>query len=197
MEDCRHFILCFLNRADIHQSLVKSPSAFAAFNRVVDHWTEVTKSLTEPPFTWKQPGAVLPDYPAVQAFLHSPSQSMIYAQFSGIGQARNFAASLERTGIYKGFSVQTTASGTGKSSRCEIVKSRSYHDRIVKSIQAQKNESEELVKLRDQLQQRVVAKLNAKRREPPTVSSTEPDDIQILSPAKRLKKDIPILELRD
>ena len=86
------------------------------------------KSKKEPQKTWQaEPQVSLPDHPEVEEFLRSSQKdSMTYAKFKGVAEARNFAASLEKLGSTNGFVVKVTTVGVGKCARCEISKHLSH-----------------------------------------------------------------------
>ena len=180
--ECLLIVSCFLKDNDVQQSLVKFPNALVVFNRIVDHWVKVSNYSKEaPPITWDQPNAALPEYPEVQAFLRARDRERMtygWGEFNGIAQARAFAYKLEGMGLSKGFSVQVYAVGTGKFARCEIVKRRDHYDQVLKAFQIEKSQTEELVKLRDRLNEL------AKKREPPVESPSSQ-----VPPAKKFKNE--------
>jgi ABC-type cobalt transport system substrate-binding protein len=76
---------------------------------------------------------------------------MTYTKFTGIAEARNFAAQLMRGS--KHFSVTVTTSGAGKNSRCIITKTRKHYEEMNQPFFTSKGELESLVKLRERLGQ--------------------------------------------
>ena len=138
--------------------------------------------------SWRQPNAVLPDHPEVETFLRSPHQVLIYAKFSGIGEARRFATKLEKMGPSSGFSVAVTASGVGKLARCEITKKRITPDLATQGVQANATEWEELTKLQLRLQGLNVAMEGAGPSDCTSGVKTS-GEIEILHPSKRMKPD--------
>lgn len=128
------FVRLFLRNVEIQQSILKSPIAFASFNRIVDHWVEQWKSYKEPVFSWQRKANV-PSYPEVDAFLRSPVQeSMTYnSNFEHIDDARCFARRIKKKGLKNGFNVVIKSKRNKKEPRCVITKVRNYHE-IVKRI---------------------------------------------------------------
>ena len=167
LSECHRFVYCFLKNVGIQDSLVKLPNAFVAFNQIVDHWAEMSKSMKEAPITWEQPNACVPEYPTVQEFLRSDRERMMYGKFNNIAEARAFADRFETT--LDGFSVCASALGVGKSARCEIVKTRNRYEQALNDFKLEKFKTE-LFQLRDRLSE--VA--NTKKREQPADSHVPP-----------------------
>jgi hypothetical protein len=170
------FLRLFLDNPVIKQAFTDSSLAFAAFATIVDNCSLKSASLKEPPFSWHQREAVVPSHPEVQAFLRSSQESMTYTKFTGIAEARNFAAQLMRGS--KHFSVSVTTSGAGKNSRCIITKTRKYYEEINQPFFTSKGELELLVKLRERLGQE---KLKTKRG--------TADDVSVIPSPKRCKRE--------
>ena len=190
---CDIVVSAFLTNSDVQQSIADSPLAFASFSRIVDFLAEQSKSVKEPAgFSWHQPTAKLSynkhrGIEEVESFLHSARETMVFAKFINIHEARTFASDLQKMGPSNGFSVRATAAGSGRSARCEIVKNRNFYDDAVKAYNLRKSELAKLVGLRRTLEDRS----KGKRRN----SVTSIDDGRASSPAKRVKLDAPILEL--
>jgi hypothetical protein len=170
------FLRLFLKNPVIKQAFTVSNLAFVAFATIVDNCSLKSASLKEPPFSWHQREAVVPSHPEVQAFLRSSQESMTYTKFTGIAEARNFAAQLMRGS--KHFSVSVTTSGAGKNSRCIITKTRKYYEEINQPFFTSKGELELLVKLRERLGQE---KLKTKRG--------TADDVSVIPSPKRCKRE--------
>ena len=187
------FILrVFLKDVPIQQALLNSLPAFVAFSRIANYWSEKWKTVKEPVFTWQQLEAKLPGHPEVETFLRSSNESFSYAKFASIADARYFAAELHRTGPTKGFSVSVKANGVGKSARCDIVKNRSHFDDVNRRFAAQKAESVQLSKLLQKLNAEWAKRVAAVTETP---SEITPDEVRIVSPPKRVKLDVPLIEL--
>ena len=62
----------------------------------------------------------------VNSFLNRDEQSFTYRNFNYIRDARNFANTYQ--GLKEGFSLNITASGTGRNSHVYIQKTRQYFD---------------------------------------------------------------------
>jgi len=95
-------------------------------------------------------------------------------KFTGIADARHFAAYLMRGS--KNFSVSVTTSGAGKNSRCIITKTRKHYEEINQPFFTSKSELELLVKLREHLGQE---QLKTKR--------VTADEVSVIPPPKRTK----------
>ncbi len=168
------FLRLFLKNLVIKQALTDSSLAFAAFASIVDNCSQKSASLKNPPFSWHQPEAVVPNHPEVEVFLRSNQESMTYMKFTGIADARHFATYLMRGS--KNFSVSVTTSGAGKNSRCIITKTRKHYEEINQPFFTSKSELELLVKLREHLGQE---QLKTKR--------VTADEVSVIPPPKRTK----------
>jgi hypothetical protein len=168
------FLRLFLDNPVIKQAFTDSSLAFAAFATIVDNCSLKSASLKEPPFSWHQSEAVVPNHPEVQAFLRSSQECMTYTKFTGIAEARNFAAQLMRGS--KNFSVSVTTSGAGKNSRCIITKTRKHYEEINQPFFTSKGELESLVKLRERL-----GKENLKKKR------VTADEVSVIPSPKRSK----------
>jgi hypothetical protein len=187
------FLWVFLKNVAIQLALKDSSPAFAAFVYMVDHWVQQSASLTEPSFSWHQPGAVVLNHPEVETFLRSSVQSMTYMKFSGIAEARQFAAALERMGHSNNFGVSVTSSGIGKYSQCVIIKNRDHFEQTRRHFLSWKTELVELVKLRNRISQE-----NLRAKQLADAISSEPimtDEVHIVPPPKRPKLNIPVVKL--
>jgi hypothetical protein len=187
------FVQIFLKDHSIQRALKDFAPAFAAFVHIVDHWAQRTEKLKEPIFSWQQSNAVVPNYPEVQAFLRSPQESMAYMNFGGIAEARRLANSLNALGQSNNFSVSVTTSGSGKNSRCDIVKNRNHFERRARDFFSRKAELIELVKLRNRLGQEIAQAEQLAAAITSTPVAT--DEVCVVPPPKRPKLDIPVIEL--
>ena len=84
------------------------------------------------------------------------------------------------------------ANGVGKSARCDIVKNRSHFDDVNRRFAAQKAELVQLVKLLQKLNAEWAKRVAAVTETP---SEITPDEDRIVSPPKRVKLDVPLIEL--
>jgi hypothetical protein len=187
------FVQIFLKDHSIQRALKDFAPAFAAFVHIVDHWAQRTEKLKEPIFSWQQSNAVVQNYPEVQAFLRSPQESMAYMNFGGIAEARRLANSLNALGQSNNFSVSVTTSGSGKNSRCDIVKNRNHFERRARDFFSRKAELIELVKLRNRLGQEIAQAEQLAAAITSTPVAT--DEVCVVPPPKRPKLDIPVIEL--
>ncbi|EFX74642.1 hypothetical protein DAPPUDRAFT_307200 [Daphnia pulex] len=187
------FVQIFLKDLFIQRALKDFAPAFAAFVHIVDHWAQRTEKLKEPIFSWQQSNAVVPNYPEVQTFLRSPEESMTYMKFGGIAEARRLADSLNAMGQSNNFSVSVTTSGSGKNSRCDIVKNRNQFERRARDFFSRKAELIELVKLRIRLGQEIAQA--EQLADAITSTPVATDEVCVVPPPKRPKLDIPVIEL--
>jgi hypothetical protein len=183
----------FLKDLPIQRALKAFAPAFAAFLHIVDHRAQQSVNLKEPTFSWHQSNAVVPNNPEVQAFLRSPQESMTYMKFSGIAEARRLAVFLQVMGQSNNFSVSVTTSGSGKNSRCDIVKNRNHFERRARDFFSRKAELIELVKLRNRLGQEIAQAEQLAAAITSTPVAT--DEVCVVPPPKRPKLDIPVIEL--
>lgn len=186
----RLIVRVILVRTEIQSIIQNSSFAFSAFNQIVSHAADQAKFLKDPPpFTWKQPNAVVNGHPDIESFLRSDQECVSLHKFKGIAEARRYAVQLEKLNLADRYNVTITAAGVGKFSRCTILKCRNDEQ----NHQITKSELEELVKLRQILQMKVAA---INQQAAPIANAGTSDDVYILlPPAKRIKLDVPVVEL--
>jgi hypothetical protein len=175
-EESNLFVIVIASSDGIRKALLDSLAALNAFVTILDHWINTLNSTTEPPFSWKQPKAVVPGHPQVEAFLRSDQQHMTYFHFTSIPEARRFCAELNANGPLNGCSVKVSTHSKNRSPRnipyCEIMKNRSHHNKLLQEFSARKTEVEGLDKMRKSfLEER--AKANAKLLELRCLENTD------------------------
>ena len=141
------FVRFLSKEVEIQNAIVDSTLAFDAFVIVMDQWTKQLTSLKEPAFNWKQPNAMFPRYPELEAFFRSDKESMIYSDLSCLEEAECFAEELEMLGRANGFSVKVTPRGNRNSARCTISKNRGFFSKQLESFRARKLEMQKLSQL--------------------------------------------------
>ena len=188
------FVRAFLLDTEFQEAIKGSSFAYPAFSWLVDSLVTQWKSVKEPSsFTWQQPTAVLPrdrrGYEDIENFLRSTRETMGFPGFINIHEARDFARNLESLGSSSGFSVNVTASGSGRSSCCKIAKNRSYYENIVNTYETRKSELTKLVNL--------CRGLDGRSKDKRTLETAESNAGPSSSPAKRVKLDMPVIDLSD
>ena len=188
------FVRAFLLDTEFQEAIKGSSFAYPAFSWLVDSLVTQWKSVKEPSsFTWQQPTAVLPrdrrGYEDIENFLRSTRETMGFPGFINIHEARDFARNLESLGSSSGFSVNVTASGSGRSSCCKIAKNRSYYENIVNKYETRKSELTRLVNL--------CRGLDGRSKDKRTLETAEFNAGPSSSPAKRVKLGTPVIDLSD
>ena len=109
------------------------------------------KSHKMPEFTWHQPLAKLPEYPAIETFLQGPQETHVHTGFKGLPKARSFAEKHFRSthSTTNGYSATATPGGLGSQAFCVIKKTRSFFDG---TIQHWRHEQEEIERLKLELE---------------------------------------------
>ena len=184
-------------QSDLWKTIANSPPALEAIAKIAEYADRVSNNSSKPVFSWHQPWATVPGHPKVQKFLRSASQTLSYSEFRGIGEARQFADLLDQLEIQNKFSVTTETEGVGRNACCIIKKDPSHNDLAERNRVYQKVNLKDLILLKSKL---------ASLRDPitdltigSTVSSEIDgvDDIVIVPPNKRIKPDVPVVELQD
>jgi hypothetical protein len=192
-DDNQPFQRTLLN-TNIQEDIAKSPLASTAFVRIADNWVSKWKSAAEPSFTWSMPKAVIPIHSEVQNFLRS-SKTHFTHRLRSIGHFREFKKDLDQTGPLMKFSV-SVSDWNPMDRNCCIEKNKEYHKSIVKLFQRLTSEMDDVLKFRQSLSRNLAAaKPTGKRPLESVSSSTSSDEVRILSPPKRSKPNIPVLDL--
>ena len=97
-----------------------------------------------PKMTWKQPNAVVPGHPQVEAFLRGPSETFVYRDFNDLPHARNWANKHRND---KGCFMKITPTGRGKTAACEVVKTKKGYDKLLEIYKKEMTEYEKLLKV--------------------------------------------------
>ena len=109
-----------------------------------------------PEFSWKQPNASFPSCPPVQEFLRSSNETMTYANFPSIAEARKFSTQLSHGQSAGNYSVRVVEKGVGKNARCEISKTQEIFQKSTKHTDKLGQELSNLTQLRLTTQQLVI-----------------------------------------
>ena len=141
--------------------IASSCSNLAAFLLLLDRKIGQLQAKVEAPlpnFTWEHPRAVFPSSPEVQAFLRSSQQTFRYSKFSNIKEARVFGNRLHNVqGTGPFYQVRVVESGSGKSAKCDITKTKEkYQLAIAANHTSKKTRQKDLttfIQLRTELQQ--------------------------------------------
>lgn len=112
-------------------------------------------SLSRPEFSWEFKDANFlgkDDFPEVLEFLQSPERLLVMRHFNCLQDARKFVNTyfgVMDTCVQSGYSAMARYTGTGKATRCRIVKSRNLFLAKTAKYEAQMVEFDRLLKLRN------------------------------------------------
>jgi hypothetical protein len=194
-DDNQPFQLTLLNNANIQEAIVKSPLASAAFIRIADNWISRWKSVAEPSFTWSMPEAVIPNHFEVQKFLRSSKTHFICDRLRSLQHFREFKEDLDQTGPLMKFSV-SVSDWNPMDKNCRLEKTTEYHKSVVESFRRLTSEMDDVLEFRQSLSRNLAAAQSTGKRQLKSVSSSSTsDEVIILSPPKRNKPNIPVLDL--
>ena len=171
------------------EPFMDSPSALKAFNAVVDFAEDRVKHLSQ--LDWKQVHSSLPDYPEIEAFLHSDRMTMVYentALFRSLADARKFASDLAKLAQTNGFHVTVTATGASVRSSCVITKQQIVNGCSVEFSQYHDREFRQLIDTRNHLNVAI-----KKRR---LTNSPMVNNEYVLFSSKRAKMDRSLLNIK-
>jgi len=108
------------------------PGASALARRRV---AQLTSALAggPPPFSWAQPGAQLPGYPEVEAFLRGAQQQRVFRMFSNLKHARNWCSKYFGYGYASNatYSASAEPGGRGAAAYATVTKTRGAHERAL------------------------------------------------------------------
>ena len=135
---------CYLKKLLASLQIADLPSNIAI--QIVDARIAELNSIPQPRFTWQQKRVRFPDaekYPKVVAFLQSEEREIVMNGFNGIQEARDFCTryfNVMGDCVERGYSAVVKVSGKGKTSRCQITKTRDLHEAILKQYSETKAE---------------------------------------------------------
>lgn len=189
----------------ICRMIANSPPALKAITRITEYAEVEYENISEPTFSWHQPLAVLSEYPEVEEFLRSGSESFVYANFQSINEARHFATTLRQLQVSNKFSVSTRTDGKGKMTRCVIKKTHDYHESLKETVASIRSVLSQLIVLKGtiQLQRDSTSDSSSNQTVNTVISDADSssvaaqDDVLIIPPLKRPKLDIPIVDILD
>jgi hypothetical protein len=107
------------------------PSACALARRRVAQ-LQSALACGPPPFSWAQPGAQLPGYPTVEAFLRGPDRQRVFSIFQNLKHARcwcsKYFGGYASNGTY---SASASEGGRGAAAFATVTKTRAAHERAL------------------------------------------------------------------
>jgi hypothetical protein len=144
-----------ISSPEIHRKVLSAPVKFRpSFLFLLDsriaQLNKTYKSVGAPltSFTWQQPWARFPSCTIIQTFLQSPDEKLVYGNFTGIAEARNFGQMLrdeQKTGFYRVFVEEK---GIGRNAKCHVSKIQEGYELSVRYASNLKKELEDLSRLR-------------------------------------------------
>ena len=159
--DCFTKKICDSAKSPLLKKLASSTEMFelpnAILKRILDARISDLQSIRPPVFTWEQKEAKFAgsiEYPFVLPFLHSSEPTMTVSHFVHVQDARNFVKEhfgMMHICVQKGYSAMAETSGTGKATKCRIVKTHHLYLSQLKEFQANKEELICLFKRRSDL----------------------------------------------
>ena len=176
---------------EIRQLIEKFPHSREPFCRFLKQRASIIREELEreAELVWKMPSTNLPGHPVVQNFLRSSVQQMTYANFGKTEEAQQFATLLSSLSPDNGYALHVDITGEQFDTTCKIVKVK-VDCRFTKGLLL--DEKMVLESALDSLKYQSGDSANSASGS----ANADKDEVVIVA-AKKVKLDLPVIDLSD